>query len=760
MTCAIAALTLCSSFTAFSQLPPLCIEIGPEHPLFMFQDTGGDLADPSAYAQHVVQVWTALPNDLKPFSAIQVEARGADAAARYQWYRGLLVALQDGDVPTVLRLADEDMGRVFPLDRAEELLREFTCVKGMQAVGLPFEDYYEFGADDPHGIPPVVRWLTDAIDLAARYGRFIAIELDRIRWPRAMSNTWCAPLRDKMRACAAYTVPIVRCRGPHTIAQQSALLGAWLDGMTAQWGVSPDSRWYSDALFLEPGVFGVSDKPVKMPPALYRAMILNGAMTGATVYSFAPDSDLWFGADRVHWDNAIYPTLRDLLDLSLIARQDLVKEKTRVAYELAPARTAEEFHANLRDIDGVLDAGLLMRGGYGMERPGQVPELILNTGRYYWTPLLPPGSALGTSGAFAAVVKPGTLASPEAWAETLGKNCKPDGEGTAFIANVGRGIFVMNTCENRYEQQTFRLPAVPAAVRQISAERQDTPGAAGVLLNWSRREGDLSYKVFKRVLPETRWTVIANGIEERKYLDTAADPAQTNVYTVTALTDDKEPYEGVVNFGEYLTLSNVHSRIEEEVTVGPLLGVAQSKPIEKHAAAPENPPPWWPNFAGLNEAQAPLAAEIVRRIESWDQAFCAKDLNAVLDLYAQDYEDPEGWRLQYVRRAYQWFFEHYNACVMHRQIRHWDFAAYDSTAQVGVLLYCRFAGWALTDPTGRTADVPAYFPRTGNGEVWIYFVKKENVWGIVRTNPAVPNLKDILSFSASPYDKITLGPDK
>ena len=754
------ALVICLSATASAQFPPLCVEIGPEHPLFIFQDTGGDLADPTAYAQHVVQVWKALPDDLKPLSVIQVEARGADVASRHQWYRALLVALQDGDVPAVLRLADEDLRRVYPLDRAEELLREFTCVKGVQAVGLPLEEYYEFGADDPHGTPPVVRWLVDAIDLAARYGRFMAIELDRIRWPRVMSNTWCAPLRDKMRACAAYTVPIGRCRGSHTVPQMSALLGAWIDGMTAQWGVGPDSRWYADALFLAPGVFGVSDAPVKMPPALYRAMILNGAMTGAAVYSFAPDADLWFGAARVHWDDAIYPTLRDLVDLGLIARQDLVKEKTRVAYQLAPARTAEEFHANLRDIDGVLDAGLLMRGGYGMERPGQVPELILNTGRYYWVPLLPPEAGAATSGTIAAAVKPGTLASPEAWKEMLGKNYPPYGEGTAFITNVGRGIFVMNTCENRFEQQTFRLPGVPAAVRQISAERHDAPGAAGVSLTWAFREGDLSYKVHKRVLPETRWTVLAKGLEERKYLDTTADPTQTIAYTITSLTDDKEPFEGVVNFGEYLTLSNVESRIAEEVTIGPLLGVAQSKPIEKRAPAPENPAPWWPNFAGLNESQTPLAAEIVRRIEAWDRAFCAKDLNAVLDLYSQDYEDPTGWRLQYVRRAYQWFFEHYNACVMHRQIRRWDFAAHDTTGQVGVLLYCRFAGWALTDPTGRTADTPAYFPRAGNGEIWVYFVIKDNIWRIVRTNPALPDFKDILSFSASPYDKITLGPDR
>ena len=639
-----AALVWLASVPAFAQLPPLCVEIGPEHPLFIFQDAGGELSDAAAYAQHVVQVWTSLPNDLKPLSTIQIDARGADAPARHQWYRIMLLALQDADVPTVLRIADEDPRRVFPLERVEDLIHEFTCIRGVQAAGLSFDEYYDFGADDPHGTPPPVRWLVDAIDLAARYGRFIAIELDRIRWPRVMSNVWCAPLRDKMRACAPYVLPIAQCRGPHTIPQMSALMGAWLDGMTAQWGVGPDSRWYSDALFIAPGVSGVSEPPAKMPPALYRAMILNGAMTGAAVYSFAPDSDLWFGANAADWNETIYRTLRDLLDLGLIVRQDLVKKKTRMAYELAPARTASEFHANLRDIDGVLDSGFMMRGVYGMEHPGQAPELVPNTGRFFWIPLLPAGCASTAPGVFEAVVKPGAMASPEAWAELAGRYPQPDGEGTAFIAAAGRGIFVMHTAENRYETQTFRLPAVPAAVRQFKAERLDTPEAKGVLLTWAFREGDLSYKVHKRVLPDTRWTLIANAAEERKYLDATADPAQTTVYSITALTDDKEALEGTVDFGEYLALSTVESRIAEEVTIGPLLGVAQSKPIEK-PAPPANTPAVWPNLAGLTEAQSTIASEIAKRIEAWDRAFAAKDLNAVADLYSPEYEDPQSWRI-------------------------------------------------------------------------------------------------------------------
>ena len=756
---ALLAVAICVSGAARAAYPPPCVEIGSDHPLFIFQDAAREIADATAYAQQAAQVWESLPKDLKPFSTLQVEARGSDIASMHQFYRALLAPLQAADVPVVIRIADRDLRQVFPLSRIEELLRDFACIQGVQAVELPFDEYTEFGADDPLGTPPVVRWLVEVIDLAARYGRLTVIELDQMSWPRIMSNPWCKPLLEQIHACAPYVVPIVMYRGPHTVPQTAAVMGLWLTGTAAQWGVGPQSKWYSDAHFIEPGVFGLSDQPDKMPSSLYRAMIFNGAMTGAAVYSFAPDTDLWFGKARRHWDDAIEPTLRELIDGGLIARQDFVRKKVRVAYQLDVARNAQDFHLNLRDIDGVLDKGFLIHGAYGMERPGQVPELILNTGRHYWVPILSAFATEAVSPMFEIVAKSGLQTSSEAWTEMLDKYYPPDGEGTAFICNVGRGVFVMNTCENRYEQQTFRVPAVPAPVRQFEAKRQDD----GVLLTWPFRDGDLSYKIYKRVVPETRRKLLVNSLEVRKYLDTTADPTQTIAYAVTALTDDKEPYEGVVDYGEHLALSNIESRVAEEIVLGPVLGYAQSKPVEKPAAPPPNPAPnsgpWWPNLAGLDEAQLPLAMEIVRRIETWDRAFSAKDLDGVMDLYAADYEDPQHWRLQYVRRAYQWFFEHYSACIMHRQIRQWDFKAHETTGEVSVLLYCRFSGYAVTGPTSHTADLPAYFPRTNTGEITIAFLVKDGPWRILRTTPALPNFKDILSFSASPFDAMALGPD-
>ncbi|NIA14979.1 MAG: hypothetical protein GWP08_12970 [Nitrospiraceae bacterium] len=734
--------------------PPLSVEIRPEHPLLVFRDSGAGITGAADYARHVIEAWQALPDEFRPLAAMQIEAPGDGIAARHEWYRAALAALQDAGVPIVIRLADRNLARIHPIARAEELLRDFTCIKAVQAVALPFEEYYAFGDLDEMGTPPVVQWLVGATGLAARYGRLMLIELDEIRWPRVMSNTWCQPLYAKFRECREYVAPIVMYRGAHTVPQTSAVLGLWLEGAVDQWGVGPDSAWYRDARFIEPGVFGVSESAA-MPAALYRAMILNGAMTGASVYSFPADQDLWFGANRVYWDDAIRPTLSSLIARGLIARQDFVHKKTKVAYQLAPSATPLDFHFNLRDIDGILDQGNLMRGAYGMERPGQVAELILNTGRHYWVPILSARAPPEARSLFDTVVSPGVQNSPQSWRDLLNAHSPADGEGTAFVARVGRGTFVMNTRENQLESQTFRVAQAPAPVRGAVAKRQET----GVVLTWPFREGDLAYKVHRRIEPATEFTFLANVGLERQYFDTDADRNLTVAYAVTTLTDDVEPYEGTVGYGEYLTLSNVESRIVEEIVLAPMLSFAEGQPLVPSAGNPAGRVPVWPNIDGVLDGQRATAAAIAREIEAWDRAFAKEDLSGVIQRYAADYEDPQGWRRPYVRRAYQWFFERYDACRMDRQIRQWDFSAYDLTGQVSVLLYCRFAGNAASDPTGRFADIPAHFPR-GNGEVWVYFTPREGDWRIIQTNPSLPNMRDILSFSASPADSLLPGPDR
>ena len=97
---------------------------------------------------------------------------------------------------------------------------------------------------------------------------------------------------------------------------------------------------------------------------------------------------------------------------------------------------------------------------------------------------------------------------------------------------------------------------------------------------------------------------------------------------------------------------------------------------------------------------------------------------------------------------------------MHRQIRRWDFSAFEAEGRVSVLLYCRFSGAPLSDPAGLRAGAPVALPLSDSGEVWFDWTKSGDEWRMERTQPAVPNMRELLSFSAGPYDGLGAGPDR
>lgn len=745
-------MVLAFSSAAAPALPPMSVEIGPDHPLLIFSvppDASGVQQD---YASYVIGVWQDLPERYQAHAVLRLDPGGIDVAAKLRNLRATLPSLQEAEIPVSIEVADGRAAGYFPVKDVESLIKDFSCIKGVHADGLEFDDYYSFSGGEEFGLPPNVAWLRALIGQAPRYGRFVAVSLDGVNWGRLMANRWCEPVYRAMREHAGYVIPIAGGRGTHTVQATSCAMGLWLEKSAAHWGIAPTSEWYVDAHFVQPGVFGVPQGPEAMPPRLYRAMLMNGAMTGAAVYLFERGEDLWFGRERRMWTGAIEPTLSALLDLRLIPRRSFVEEKVRVVYQLTKSTTPAEFQMNLRDIDPVYDEGLMFRGAYGVAEVGQISELVLNSGRHYWIPIISPHAPAAELERYTRVVQPGEMTSAEAWTTLLDQHYRPDGLGAAFITRVGRGAYVMHTNENLYEQQHFRLPALPAPVRDFEASRTES----GVVLTWPFREGDLAYQVYKRVPPDETWRRVAQDLDERTWTDANAGSETALSYAVTALTNEEEAFEGTVNHGDYLALSIVESRIAEEVVLGPLLGYAQSSPIASEAGPSEQS--WWPSFEGVPEERMESAKAIVERLESWDRAFQRQDLEAIVDLYATNYADPQGWGFQYVRRAYQWFFERYDACNMDRQIRRWRVSV-DDPDELQVLLYSRFHGVATDGPNGRAANVEAHFPRGGDGESWITFSNSEGAWRIVKTAPALPNFADILSFSLSSDQLLRLGPD-
>lgn len=743
---------VCQAAAQPSSLP---IEISADHPLLLFAAPGEEAAAPAAHAAAVLGAWEDLPEALRPFAVLVVRVGDDDFDARQTRFQIILSTAAEFGIPVAIEIADGAPSRHFPPKRVAELLHAHSLIKGVYAQGLRFAEYYHLTEAGPGPMPPDAQWLLQIIETAAGFRRFVAVALDELHWPRMMSSVWCKPLFDALRQYQPLVIPLNLQRGDHNVARTSALLGLWLEGAVEHWGVVCTSGWYRDARFIQPGVFGVDEAGVSMPPELYAAMLLNGAMTGATVYYFADSEALWRAGNPVAWNTVIQPILLRLIEKSLIARKDIVARKTRAAYRLAPSRTGVEFHHNLVDLDPILDEGNLVRGTYGVERPGQVPELVLNTGRWYWIPVLSPHAPKDALAQFDRVFGPGDVADAAGWEAALGPHYAPDGAGSAFISRVGRAWFIMHTRENLYEAQTFRIPDAPAPVRGIRAERT----AEGVQIQWPFREGDVFYEVHRRTPPSTTFERIARDLDGRRYVDTTLPASAGAAYSVTTLTNEREPFEGTVNYGDYWVVSAVESRIIEEVVLEPDTLVAEGQPL----IVPNDPRPpeqsWWPNVENLAEEDAQLAKAIAARIEQWEQAVVDGRLDEVMDVYARDYRDPEGWGFEYAKRAFKWYLERYRSRKMDRQIRRWDFTGHGEHRQVQVLLYCRFSGVALTDSTGRFADLPMYFPLNSTGETWITFTDAGGPWRILSTNPAVPNFNDILSYAAGPDDGIVPGPD-
>ncbi len=744
---------LCFVLPTFAvDYPPLAVEISPAHPLMLFQDLPAYRGDLERQKQHLLVALEHLPESIRSQAILKFSVPGKGEELKNN-YDTVLRDLQEPQIPTVIRIAENPQRDRLDPELLKDLLRAHTMVRGVEVTGLDFR-YYDSPRMPDGQTPLLVEWLIEVIDTAASYGRFVYIPLDELQWVRVMSNTACLPLYEKFLECKDYVIPACLVRGDHVLSNQSAVMGLWLEGAVSNWGMAADARWYSDNNYISPGQFGDSGGTSSAPHTLYRAMILNGAMTGATVFSFENGPDLWYGPASFHWEEGILPLLRALVPQAIVGRKDLVLRRARIALQLIESNDPETFHLNLKDVDGVLDEGNLLHAAYGLERPGQIAELIPNRGDCYWIPFLSAHARDEALTQFDRVVRAGSLPTRASWTEVLAPFRAKSTSGEAFVAEVGHNVFVMNTQENSLSHQSFSIAQVAAPVRNFEARRD----GSNIVVSWDYRENDVEYRVYRRIGTEVEFTLLSGRLEQetRSYIDENVPPDTTVSYGVTAVTDEREPLSGMVDFGEYRTYSVGESRIAEEVELSALLAQATSVPVKNTQPDSTIIPPWWPDYTGVTETQRPAAEAIVEQVGLWEDALNRKNLDGVMSVYSTDYADAGGLGFQVARTAYQWLLERYHAVKMHRQIRQWDFSNLESTGQVNVLLYLRLSAVALTDSSGLIADIDISIPRTPAAEVWTTWSNAEGVWRMIRTNPALPNFRELLSYEAGPYDNYSL----
>lgn len=745
----------------------------------------GDLkSEADKHGREAVRAWRdAVPDDIKPYCHLQIEVRRKDHVLRYEAFRRVLAQLEEAGIPADIQFADPHDIYVFDPLYVEKLVQEFSCIKVLAISENRFEFYSDFNVPR-YAIPPNTRYAMDILDMAVRYNKLMTISLQDLKWMHIWTDRLNEPLAAAIRKHGEHCIPISEHIGPRHIQRTTSVWGSWVVGDVMNWGIEPQSWWYENGRMIEPGIFGQCepDNTRIMPPDLYRAMILLGAMMGATVYNFEPFWDL-FDYDNAHcWRDVIYPTLMEVIRGKYIPAREKILEKVKVAFQLKACASITEFHENLRDVDWIGDKGLFVRAAYGLWSRYLEHELIPNKGRHFFIPILAPSAPDKNLETFAEVVRPGRCNSVKEYEALLANHYPPD-NNQAFVASINGRTYVMQTHENLYERQNYRV-LLPKPVAGLSAERHP----AGVRISWTADANATMYHVFRiegSHLPDPvgyskcRWRRVTRpnadpllmkeySARKTKALETARrpfpsslriigttsepffidadfDPALTYTYTVTAVTSTHAPKEGTVNYLDYLVFSESESLPGEQITSEPsgaFLARTVSDPEDDRPASQIV----YPTFQGVEGKYHALAEEIVAALDAFKAAYDAWDFHGVASTYSGAYEDPNGYHKEYVEWAWKWWFIRNADGVMLRQIRWWDFSNFDASGKVHVRLFSLFRAIRYDDqPFGYGYDGTMRIPRHADEEV-VYTWRKEadGKWRIICTNPAIPNMAEIM----------------
>lgn len=747
-----AVLMMAALFSGTGAAVAPATSISPEHPLIILQTTAafGDtdegppdadkFAEADRHGMEVVRLWNLLPEDMRPLCQLQVELRVRDHDLRLELFRRVLREPQREGVAVCVQIADPQDEYVFDPDHAERLLGEFSCIRSVVLSELHFAHYDEFNVER-YAVPPHTRYTADIIRMAARGGRHVVLVLQGLKWLHVSADALNRPLLDAMRENAENVIVVNEHIEPRHLPRQTTVWGLWLGGYAAHWGVEPQSWWYESSFMNGPGVFGDHLHPLEMPPGLYRPMILQGAAMGATVYSFEPWWDLFDYDNSRCWTEVILPALREVVHGKLVPDREEVFKKTKVAYQAVEARNINDFHRNLRDLDWISDEGLLARAAYGVWEPMLEFELVPNKGNWF-IPILPPRTPQAVLDRFPCVARPGQCASVEEW-EALLKQHYPETAppGSAWTCSINGHSYVMHTHENLYERQSYAL-ALPKPVRGMTA----AVAAGGLRLEWPADPGARRYFILRGDDPQARPQPVAETTEPR-FTEVTSRPG---FYTVTAETTTTESVSGTVNYLDCLVFSGTVSEPAEQarldgggkVEVTPVVKAEDTRPASQVV---------YPTFDGVPGDGKVVADEIVARIDAFKTAYEAMDWRTVTDFYDPEYEDANGFHREYAGRAWKWWFRRNNKTFLLRQIRHWDFAEHASSGQVTVkmLFFCT-AVRRDDQPFGYDGIVR--IPRHKGAEVTLTWERRDGVWRIVRTEPALPNLEEIL-WNDRPMDR-------
>ncbi len=268
-----------------------------------------------------------------------------------------------------------------------------------------------------------------------------------------------------------------------------SLMGLWLAGAVDNWGIEPQSWYWHEAGFTDlnrrPGEFDLGYRAgdiAKCPDGLWGQMVLLGASSGATVYSVEPFRGVVVDEQRTGyaspWRRCIEPLLAWLIAQRAIPSREQVAGKVRVAYyaDFESAAFAER-----SDVDHYRGFGRDDLRGHAYTRRGQGTatlyeatyglrhdwELIPNTGRYYWIPVMPKYTPTDVLLSFPAILAPNAFGGVAEARRYFDRHYPACGECEAWAVEVDGAGFACQTQENLDVPERFAatVSAAPASAR-------------------------------------------------------------------------------------------------------------------------------------------------------------------------------------------------------------------------------------------------------------------------------------------------------
>jgi len=445
------------SFSVSEEHPksPLIRPVGRERPLFI-------LHSPSA----IDLAWATIPDDLKPYCALRVEVaeRGLD------FFEFCKLAERVG-ANVIIQCSGPRggvYGEVYNRPKRGQYGRqsladlEWAFKNCPHVIGAIIVEQFSHHFGDPTSREYARRLLM----LCAKYGRlFVWADLHGYRgltWLRLGAER--PEMLRLLREYRRYAVVLhkMNCwREPLTT--HGSVMGLWLCDFVGNFGVEPEDWYWHEAGFGKLGEsFGIGrGKRELFPPTFWGQMMLLGLASGGTCWCLEPWLGLWETSTiKPRWalSKVVFPLMR------VIVKWGLVPSKEEVLSNIKAVCKVER-----GDLPEVVPPfgpfRILYEGTCGLRHDS---ELIPDTGRYFFIPLLPVICKKPPEGA--KVFRLSDFKSPKEVRRFFDALYPPFYEGDAFVVKVGNLVVAMNSRENEDVRQKFRLPLKAGIVKYLEAE--------------------------------------------------------------------------------------------------------------------------------------------------------------------------------------------------------------------------------------------------------------------------------------------------